>query len=221
MGQFVFHVFNRAIESTVLFREPADYDAFLGIVREAATRCPMRILAYAVMPNHWHMIVWPEADGELSAFMKWMTETHARRWRDWRASTGRGAVYQGRFKAVPIQCDSHLLRACHYVERNPLRGRLVAAAEDWPWTSAYLLGTSGARPVLAPWPVAKPADWAEMLNVPEPRLDEIRRSFRKGIPFGNITWREGAMNRLRWVGRNGSRLNSRRPVDRQQTAPVR
>lgn len=220
MGGFVFHVFNRAIESTVLFQEPGDYDAFLAIVSAAVQRHPMRILAYAVMPNHWHMIVWPERDDHLSLFMKWMTETHARRWRQWRDSTGRGAVYQGRFKAVPIQRDSHLLYACHYVESNPLHGGLVTRAEAWPWTSAYLLASPDKRPALAEWPVPKPADWRDRLNVPQPAhlLAELRHSFRKGVPFGNVTWRAGAMKRLKWVGtgrRRGRPPQSSHAIDQR------
>ncbi len=205
VGQFVFHVFNRAIESLVLFEHPADYDGLMRIMKQAMERYPMRILAYVVMPNHWHLIVWPDRDGALSPFMQWMTETHARRWRDWRGSTGRGAVYQGRFKAVPIQRDDHLLRACRYVERNPVRARLVARAEDWRWSSASELPSPSERLTLTPWPVPKPADWLERLEVPDSSrlLEEIRSSVRKGVPFGNVAWRAETMKRLVWLEKRG------------------
>jgi putative transposase len=201
VGEFVFHVFNRAIESVVLFRQAGDYEAFLRILADATRRYPVRLLAYVVMPNHWHLVVWPEADEALSPFMHWLTETHARRWREWRGSAGRGAVYQGRFKAVPIQCDGHLLRACRYVERNPLRAHLVACAEDWPWSSASAVPLSIEGPPVAPWPVPRPADWLEWLNAPEPSrfLEEIRRSVRKGIPYGDGAWRDCAKSRLAWL----------------------
>jgi putative transposase len=201
VGHFVFHVFNRAIESVVLFEQAGDYGSFVSVLRAAMERYPVRVLAYVVMPNHWHLIVWPDADAILSPFMQWLTETHARRWREWRETRGRGAVYQGRFKAVPIQRDGHLLRACLYVERNPLRKRLAARAEDWPWSSASDLLPHEERPLLSSWPVPKPADWLEQLNVPEPTrsLDEIRRSLRKGIPFGNDAWRDDARKQLSWL----------------------
>ncbi len=206
-GQFVFHVFNRAIQTLVLFEQPGDYEMFLGIIREAADHYHMRILAYAVMPNHWHVVLWPPDDSCLSAFMQRITVRHAKRWREMRGSTGRGAVYQGRFRAVAIQRDDHFLRACRYVERNPLRARLVHAAEDWPWSSASPGAGRDDRPALAPWPVPKPADWRDWLNVPEPPgdLKEIRRAIRRGLPYGNITWRAGTMRRLRWAvgGRRG------------------
>lgn len=206
-GAFVFHVFNRAIQTLVLFHEPGDYDEFLRVVRDSADRYGVRILAYAVMPNHWHFILWPRDDIGLSSFMQWLTATHAKRWRGWRGNTGRGAVYQGRFKAVSIQRDEHLTRACRYVERNPLRAHLVERAEDWPWSSASELALGDGRPPLEPWPVPKPTNWFELLNLPEPprELQEIREAIRRGRPFGDEDWR------LRAVGRLGWRVGSRPP----------
>lgn len=199
-GAFVFHVFNRAIQTLVLFGEPADYDEFLRVVRDGAARCGMRILAYAVMPNHWHMILWPRDDVGLSSFMQWLTATHAKRWREWRGNTGRGAVYQARFRAIAVQRDDHLLRVCRYVERNPLRARLVSRAEDWAWTSASPLAAADGRPLLSAWPVPKPSDWSERLNVPEPAraLEEVRRAIRRGRPFGDDAWSAAATGRLDW-----------------------
>lgn len=199
-GQFVFHVFNRAIQAMVLFQDVQDYDAFLALLTEASERSAIRILAYAVMPNHWHMVVWPTGDGQLSSFMHWLTLTHARRWRDARGTTGRGAVYQGRFRAVPIQQDHHYLVACRYVERNPLRARLAARAEDWPWSSASPKASQDDRPRVSEWPVRKPADWLEALNTPDPpsTLEEIRKALKHGLPFGDEAWQAMAAAQLRW-----------------------
>ena len=199
-GRFVFPVLNRAIQGVVLFEKPFHYDQFLSIVTEAAERYGVRILAYSVMPNHWHLVVWPTTDEGLSGFMQWLTATHAKRWREFRGSTGRGALYQARYKAIAVQSDAHFLRLCRYVERNPLRARLVARAEDWPWTSASPLSLRDDRPRLSPWPVARPGDWEEWLNVPEPTetLNEIRHAIRRGLPFGNVLWRALTAKRLGW-----------------------
>lgn len=222
-GQFVFHVYNRAIQNLVLFERSPDYDAFLDILRQAAERHHMRLLVYAVMPNHWHLVVWPCDDTSLSLFMQRLTVTHAKRWREFRGSTGRGAVYQGRFKAVPIQQDGHLLRACLYVERNPPRGRLVARAEDWPWSSASPLALREGRPALTAWPVAKPADWPERLNLPEPAkaLEEIRKAIARGVPFGSAGWAAVAMRRLPWTihGQPTGRRSSN-PFHRREQVPL-
>lgn len=214
-GQVVFHVLNRAVQNTTLFSNRDDYQAFLALFIDATARVPMRLLAYALMPNHWHLVLWPEQDGQLSAFMRWLTARHAESVRVRCGDRGHGAVYQGRFKAIAVQCDAHYLRLCRYVERNPLRARLVAAAEDWEWTSASCRGVRPrARPDLAPWPVPKPADWTDELNVPEDprRLDEIRKAIRRGRHLGSPEWRERIAGELKWrSGRGPGKPTSRSP----------
>jgi putative transposase len=199
-GQFVFHVLNRAVQGVTLFERPADYELFVGILEQAIRRFRVKVLAFAVMPNHWHLVLWPLDDDSLSPFMKWQTAIHAMQWRAARGSQGRGAVYQGRFKAITVQQDAHFLRVCRYVERNPLRARLVARAEDWPWSSAAPTASLPGRPALSPWPVAKPAYWSELLNVPESArsLRTIRAAVKAGRHFGSASWRLSTAATLKW-----------------------
>ena len=63
-------------------------------------------------------LLWPERDGDLSEFMRWLTVTHTQRWHAHRHTTGSGHLFQGRFKSFPVQTDEHLLTVCRYVERN-------------------------------------------------------------------------------------------------------
>jgi putative transposase len=208
-GQIVFHVLNRAIQGVTLFEHPADYEAFFVILGEALRRFPIRLLAYCVMPNHWHLVVWPRDDSSLSPFMKWLTAAHARRWRDARGTRGRGAVYQGRFKAIAVQHDAHFLRLCRYVERNAVRARLVARAGGWRWSSASPAAFRDNRPVLAQWPVNRPDNWVDLLDTPEPTglLRQIRTAVRAGLHFGSAAWRMHTAETLRW--RNGLRQPGR------------
>ena len=131
----VVHVLNRAVNRDRLFSDEHDYRAFLDIFAEARKRIPLRVLAFCVMPNHWHLVVWPAEDGQVSVFLHLLTLTHASRWRVARGTLGHGAVYQGRFKSFPVQSDDHVARVCRYVERTPLRAGLVQRAEEWPWGS--------------------------------------------------------------------------------------
>ena len=95
----------------------------------------MRIAAFCLMPNHWHLILWPHGDGDTSAFMRWLTVTHSTRYHAHYHTAGQGHLYQGRFKAFPIQTNHYLRTAWRYIERNPVRAKLVERAEAWPWSS--------------------------------------------------------------------------------------
>ncbi len=201
-GGIVFHVMNRGARRTGLFAEPADYDAFLRVLCEAGERIPMRVLAYVLMPNHWHLVLWPREDGHLSAFMAWASATHVRRWHRAHGTTGSGTLYQGRFKAVPVKADGHFLTLCRYVERNPVRAGLAASADEWPWSSASEYGRR-LGPTLHPWPVPRPSCWAALLRTPEPESDLQR--LRKGAsangpPQGPQDWSREVAARLRWHG---------------------
>jgi putative transposase len=123
------------------------------------------------MPNHWHFLLWPERDGELSKFMHWLTGTHAGRWRRDTMSQGEGAVYQGRFTGVPVENVRQLLTAWRYVERNPVEAGLVSQAEDWPWSSAGQWSNPSPDLVLDSPPIARPTDWLSLVNRPEIEFD--------------------------------------------------
>lgn len=107
-------------------------------------RHPLRILAYCVLSNHWHFLVWPRADGEVTDYFRWRAHTHAMRWRVTHRTVGYGHLYQGRFKSFPVQGDEHLLRVARYVECIALGARLVEWAELWPHGSLRAIG--GRRP---------------------------------------------------------------------------
>jgi putative transposase len=133
----IYHVLNRANFRSRLFREPAHYEDFLDIVEESLNFVPTRILAHCLMPNNWHLVLYPRADGNLSKFLRRITLTHTQRYhaRTWTA--GYGHVYQGRYKSPLVESDRHFLTLVRYVERNAKRAALVKKAEDWPWCSAH------------------------------------------------------------------------------------
>ena len=176
-----------------------------GRRRPGGRALSVRVLAYCVMPNHWHLVVWPQSDDGLSRFMHWLTGTHAQRWRWARGNQGRGAVYQGRFKAIAVQCDRHFLILCRYVERNPLRASLVACAQDWEWSSASPAAGRPGRPPLSEWPVPRPPDWVDYLNKKplDPSVRQVRAAIQKGQHFGDEGWRNGAYEQLAWRSGRG------------------
>ena len=188
----VFHVHNRAHRRAVIFLEDADYEAFLAVVREALGRSKVRIIAYCVMPNHWHFLVICDRIADLSKLMHWIEGTHASRWNVAHGTRGTGGVYQGRFGAVPIETSSSFLRVCRYVERNPVKAKLVTRAEDWQWSSAAKQRTIFNTDCLGMWPILRPPNWIEIVNTPETEreFDDIRKMIRHNQPIGSPEWQQ-------------------------------
>jgi len=202
VGGMVHHVMNRGNGRATIFENDADHEAFGRVFVEAHQREPLRILAWCLMPNHWHMVVWPKRGRaeQVSRFLHWLTLTHTRRWHAHRHATGSGHLYQGRFRSFPAQRSGHLLRVLRYVERNPLRANLVARAEDWRYSSLWQRAHEAAAwPLpLADWPVARPADWLAVVNEPdnEAELKALRTSVDRGRPYGDLAWQRETARRL-------------------------
>ena len=187
-----FHVLNRAVARLPLFEKPEDYDAFERVVVESFQREKLPIFAYCVMPNHWHFVVRPKTKHQVTRFFRWLTNTHTMRWHAHHHTEGTGHLYQGRFKAFPIEEDEHLLTVLRYVERNPLRADLCERAEDWRWGSMWRRQHAAEfdSNFLAPWPLDRPRQWVSQVNKPqsERELEAIRHSLKRGTPYGSEKW---------------------------------
>lgn len=200
-GGAIFHVLNRANARSRIFEKDQDYEALERVIAETARWIPVRILAYCIMPNHWHMVLWPTRDGELGSFVQRLTTTHVRRWHLYRKSVGSGHLYQGTYKSFPIEDDEHFLTVCRYVEQNPLRTGLVERAEDWRWSSLGLRNTGISEKkklLLSGWPVPRPLDWVSMVNqgLTSKELEALRLSAQRGRPYGNESWQAAIAKRL-------------------------
>ena len=175
-----------------IFTKDEDFAAFESVLEEAVERTGTRLLSYVLMGNHWHLVVWPQEDDELSRFVGWLTLTHTQRWHAHHRSAGSGHLYQGRFKSFPVQDDEHFLTVCRYVERNPLRAKLVTRAEEWRWSSLYRWhsGTAAEKLLLSAWPVRRNSGWIGHVNAPqtEAELMALRRSVNRGSPYGDEAW---------------------------------
>jgi len=196
----IYHALNRGNARAALFDKPEDFDAFERILAEGLSRYPCQLLAYQLMPNHWHSVVRPTADGGMSDFLRWVTLTHTMRRRAHCQTSGEGHVYQGRFKSFPVQDDGHFLVVCRYVERSALHAGLVTAAEDWKWGSlASRLARPSRKPkLLTPWPIARPGRWKVRVNqaMSEKEVDAVRHAIRRGSPLGDPDWTQLTARRL-------------------------
>jgi putative transposase len=171
-----FHVLNRSVRRTALFQKPLDYRAFLTVLGEGLKRYPVQLLAYSIMPNHWHLVVEPEGTAVLARFMQWVTATHALRWHRHRKTLGEGPVYQGRYHSKVVEFSADLVRVCRYVERNALQARLVRRAQDWPWCSLAERLVENTRVPLKTARFLLSQAWIDHVNAdgtPHDRADEL------------------------------------------------
>ena len=106
-GGLVYHVLNRGNGRRAFLHKPADFEAWLRVLAEAKKEVPMRVLAFCLMPNHFHLVLWPQKGEDLSRFVRWLSQTHTQRWHTHYHNVGTGHLYQGRFKAFPVQEDDH------------------------------------------------------------------------------------------------------------------
>jgi putative transposase len=196
----IYHVMNRTAGRFRMLRRDADFEALERVLVETHQREPMRILSYCLMGNHWHFVVWPRRDGQLSDFFRWLTHTHTMRWRVAHRSVGDGHLYGGRFKAFAVQTGPRLADVLRYVERNALSAGLVKRAEQWRWTSLWSRdhGRDELRAVLCDWPIARPANWIERVNAAiDPReLARLELCEHREQPYGEESWVRRTVKKL-------------------------
>ena len=185
-GDICYHVMNRGNGQATVFRKPQDFAAFVDLMDKAIVRSHMRLLSFCLMPNHFHLVLWPHEDGDLSRCMQWLATTHVRRYHAHHGTSGH--LWQGRFRSFPIQEDYHLLTVLRYVERNPLRAGLVQDAREWRWSSISVL--AGDVPRLSPWPIQRPESWADHVNeaLTDAEVESLHHSMQRGAPFGSQQW---------------------------------
>jgi putative transposase len=200
---YLYHILNRSAGRIALFRKPADYAAFERVLLEAHARTPLPLLAYTLMPNHWHFVVRPTTDTQITDFFRWLTHTHAMRWRVAHHTVGYGHLYQGRFKSFPIQgsvTGEHLLAVCRYIERNPLTAKLVPRAQDWPHSSLSIRqhGPEELRTLLSDWPTKRPSTWIDLVNRALTKKEKLKlqTSLQRSRPYGDDAWIHQTAQRL-------------------------
>jgi putative transposase len=169
----VYHVFNRRTDKQLLFPSPRAYDDFLHLVDEGRTRYNVRVCAYCLMDTHWHQSIWVREGGDATAvatgatavagYLRWLSASHAIRFRVASDTRGHGHVYQDRYKSLPVRTESHYLALTRYIEANAKNAGLVERAEHWPWSS-LAERINGRRRIVDAGPVPLPRDWVEHVN---------------------------------------------------------
>jgi putative transposase len=184
-----YHVINRGNNRRQLFHRPADYAAFVTLIGQARDLVPLDLFAVCLMPNHFHVVLRPCERDAVGRWMHWLLTSHAQRYN--RAHAIDGRVWQGRYKAFPIEGGHHLLTVLRYVERNAVRANLVRRARDWRWCSAsWRTGPASRKALLTEPPVALPCDWNEFVDTPQTptEVEELRACVNRQQPYGTDAW---------------------------------
>ena len=179
------HIVNRGNLRAPIFHEPADYLGFLAALTDAADRTTVRLLAFCLMPNHWHLVLWPVDGSQISAYMQVVMNGHIRDLQRRHGTAGTGHIYQGRFKNSAIVSDRYFFNVCRYVEANALCAGLVRRAEDWQWSSFVRSGPVDDINIMSPWPIARPGNWRDLVNRPQSNraIKEIEKQVRRQRGF--------------------------------------
>jgi len=196
-----YHVINRASARLTLFESKDDYGIFESVLVEAVEKYDMGLVAYCCMPNHFHFVLKPKNDGDLSKFMYWFSMTLTLRWHAIKKTTGSGHIFQGRYKSFLIQDDEHLLTVIRYVERNPLRAKLVTDLREWKYSSLFrrLKGNDKQKKLLTKADTTLPEDYILFVQIPltPAELESARNSVNKGVPYGKEEWRDTMVDRFK------------------------
>src|SRR3954462_14112542 len=175
------HIVNRGNLRAPVFRDDADYLGFLAAMTDAVDRTTVRLLAFCLMPNHFHLVLWPVHGEEVSAYMQLLMNAHIRDVQRRHGTAGTGHIYQGRYKNSAIRTERHFVNVCRYVEANAFCAGLVSRAEDWAWSSLVCSGPVDNLNILTSWPMKRPRNWTDLVNRPQGNREirEIAKQSRR------------------------------------------
>lgn len=185
---FIYHVLNRGNGGQQIFHKDQDYEVFISLMKEAKNRYPIKLFAYCMMPNHFHIVAMPIKAVDLSKWMQWLMTSHVRRYHCYYGTSGH--IWQGRYKSFIVQQDNHLLTVLRYVEGNPVRAGLVPSAKLWLWSSHRERINRSHSAFVNEIPVELPEDWKQFVDEPltEKELEKLNTSICRQTPYGDLLW---------------------------------
>jgi len=217
------HVIQRGNDRHAIFFADADYACFRRLLAEAARHHGCAVHAYVLMTNHVHLLLTPGAAGAMSRLMQWLGVRYVRHVNGTYRRTG--TLWEGRFRAAPVDGEGHLLTCHRYIELNPVRARMVARPDDYPWSSAraHLEGAADAvltdHPLLAalgPTAAERQAAYRELFReaIDETWMEELRAATNGGWAFGSDRFKQQIATA---AGRRATPLpKGRRPDDKEE-----
>ena len=145
------HIIQRGNNKMLIYRAIEDYEFFLEVLGEAQSKHPCELYSYCLMSNHFHLIINPRQDTNISLFMKFVGGKYVRYFNKKYVRTG--TLWESRFRSFLIGKEYYLIRCLRYVETNPVRARLVSDPESYQWSSYNFRALGVNNPLLSldPW----------------------------------------------------------------------
>jgi putative transposase len=128
----LYHVTSRGNDRKAIFKDGSDRELFLNTLAQVAERFHWICHAYCLMNNHYHLVI-ETPDGNLSKGMRQLNGVYTQAFNKRHRRVGH--VFQGRFKGILVQKDSHFLEVCRYVVLNPVGAKMVGHPRQWRWSS--------------------------------------------------------------------------------------
>jgi len=174
----IYHIINRGNRRVEVFHEREDYERFITLLQEAKKINNVKIYAFVLMPNHFHLILEPNKAEDLSKFMQWLLTSYVRFYNKTYKTSGH--LWQGRYKSFIVQRDNYLLTLFNYVEQNPKRANL----KDWKFVSSKYKESA----LVDRLPIDIPDEWDSFVSIVE--KERIENSISRQSPYGEDSWRE-------------------------------
>jgi putative transposase len=137
-----YHIYNRAVGGGLLFFNSGNYEYCLRLVKRYYRKYGATVIAYCLMPNHYHFLLRQETGTPLSKFINVLFNAYVQAVN--RQQGRKGTLFEGRFKHVWVDREEYLIHLCRYIHLNPVKAKLVSRLEDWPYSN--YLEWIGQRP---------------------------------------------------------------------------
>ena len=144
----IYHVVGRGNNRQKLYRDSVDYEQKLKFLLRARKKWSFDLYHYCLMPNHFHFLVRIQQARDLPNLMRETLLAYTRYYK--RKYGFIGHLFQGRFKSPRIPEESYYLQCGRYIERNPVKARIVTEAWQYPYSSARFYATGADDPLITP-----------------------------------------------------------------------
>lgn len=128
-----YHIYNRGAGRQSIFREADNYLFFLRRLKKYAYDLNIAVIAYCLLPNHYHLLVWQDGRESAGMLLQRCCNSYAKAFNKQYERTG--ALFEDRYQAIAVESDAYLLHLCRYIHANPMRHSLVSQLEEWPYSN--------------------------------------------------------------------------------------